>query len=153
MPERLRSATADDSSELAVIDALANPSPWRAEAFAETLGRASGIVMLGERGAIDGFVVYSIAADECEILTIAVRPERWRNGTGRALLEEALRRASGREAQRCFLEVRASNRAARNLYLRCGFMVDGRRRAYYRDGAGGPEDALLMSRELDGVPE
>ena len=153
MTERLRAATAADGAALAAIDALGNPSPWSADAFAETLGRASGIVALGARGAIEGFVVFGVAADECEILGIAVLPERRRRGTGRALLEEALLHAARRDAQRCFLEVRASNRAARNLYLRCGFMVDGRRGAYYRDGAGGREDALLMTRELDGVPE
>jgi len=38
----------------------------------------------------------------------------------------------------CHLEVRAGNRPARELYERLGFVVAGRRRAYYGDG----EDAV-----------
>ena len=40
-----------------------------------------------------------------------------------------------------------SNAAARALYASAGFLVDGRRKAYYRT-AEGREDALLMSCDL-----
>lgn len=40
-----------------------------------------------------------------------------------------------------FLEVRESNKAARELYGGMGFETVGRRRAYYRDP---PEDALIL---------
>jgi ribosomal-protein-alanine N-acetyltransferase len=44
------------------------------------------------------------------------------------------------------LEVRASNRAAQQLYAKLGFIEVGLRRAYYQDNG---EDALLMTLFLE----
>jgi ribosomal-protein-alanine N-acetyltransferase len=44
------------------------------------------------------------------------------------------------------LEVRESNHAAVALYDRLGFVLAGRRPAYYTDG----EDALVMTKHLSG---
>ena len=68
MAECLRAATPADAAALAAIDAVCNPSPWSADAFAETLARAPALVALDAGGAIAGFVVISVVADECEIL-------------------------------------------------------------------------------------
>ena len=87
------------------------------------------------------------AADECEILDIAVDPAARRNGLGARLLAAALAAAATRGARRCFLEVRASNAGAQAFYRAAGFVEDGRRKDYYRSGQG-REDALLMSRGL-----
>ena len=65
----------------------------------------------------------------------------------RALLLAALDRMSEAGLQRCMLEVRESNLAARALYENNGFIVDGVRPRYYRTDQGS-EDALLMSRRL-----
>ena len=151
MAERLRNAEPADVAALAAIDAVCNPSPWSASGFAETLPRAIVMVAEDEARELAGFVVVTVAADECEVLDLAVRPDRRRAGIARALLEEALARAMQRGARRCYLEVRASNRAARALYAKCGFAMDGRRRGYYRDATGAREDALLLSLELDGA--
>jgi ribosomal-protein-alanine N-acetyltransferase len=151
MAERLRAATPADGAALAAIDAVCNPSPWSAEAFAETLARAPGLLATDDDDCACGFVVVSIVADECEILDLGVLPAARRRGLGRELLRAALDQAARAGARRCHLEVRASNAAAQALYAGCGFVLDGRRRDYYRDGAGGREDALLLSRELDGA--
>ena len=144
----MRAARAADSERLAQIDLESNPSPWSASAIAETLQRAHGLVAQASRGPITGFVLFSVAADECEILSIAVEPAARRHGIARALVGAALRQAARAGAQRCFLEVRASNDAAQALYAACGFDVDGRRKDYYREPR---EDALLLSRALDGA--
>jgi ribosomal-protein-alanine N-acetyltransferase len=151
MAERLRSAAPGDVTALAAIDAVCNPSPWSESAFAETLPRAIALVVEDDAQVVTGFVMVTVAADECEVLGLAVMPDRRRAGIGRTLLEEALSRAAQRGARRCHLEVRASNRAARSLYAKCGFAMDGRRRDYYRDRTGAREDALLLSLELDGA--
>jgi ribosomal-protein-alanine N-acetyltransferase len=151
MAERLRAATAADAPVLASIDAVCNPSPWSAASFAETLARARAVVAVDAADTVLGFVVVGIAADECEVLDLAVLPAARRRGTGRALLQCALAQAAAAGARRCHLEVRESNLAAQALYARCGFVLDGRRRDYYGDGAGGREDALLLGLELDGA--
>jgi ribosomal-protein-alanine N-acetyltransferase len=84
-----------------------------------------------------------VAADEAEILTLAVAPALRRQGRGRALLTAAVLRAAS-EATAMFLEVSAGNLAAQNLYFGAGFREVGRRRRYYADGA----DALVLRREL-----
>ena len=146
MPEP-RPALAADAAAIAALDARVNPSPWSADAVRETLARAGGFVVAPAGAALAGFVLFAQAADECEILDIAVDPGARRHRLGTRLLDAALACARARGARRCFLEVRASNLGAQAFYRAAGFVEDGRRKDYYR-GAAGREDALLMSREL-----
>jgi ribosomal-protein-alanine N-acetyltransferase len=89
-------------------------------------------------------ILIRVAADEAEILTLAVAPEARRTGLGRALLDAACEAARAAGAVRLFLEVSATNQAARALYDAAGFQQIGRRRRYYADGS----DALTMSLTL-----
>ncbi|MGK7869279.1 GNAT family N-acetyltransferase [Falsiroseomonas sp. E2-1-a20] len=93
-----------------------------------------------------GFVLARVAADEAEILTLAVVPEARRAGLGGALLAEAMAAAVLRGAGTMFLEVSEANRAAQALYGAAGFAEVGRRRRYYSDGT----DALVLRRALSG---
>lgn len=145
----IRRATPADVARLAAIDAESNPSPWSEQAFHDSLARGVALLAPGPRGETDGFVLYSVLADECEILLVAVSPVARRRGIARNLLCEALREAAIAGARRCFLEVRESNAPAIALYSAAGFRIDARRKGYYRS-ADGPEDALLMSRVLSG---
>lgn len=82
--------------------------------------------------------------EEGHICTLAVRPA-WRGrGLGELLLAGLIERARERGAQMITLEVRVSNVAAQNLYLKYGFRVTGRRKGYYSDNH---EDALIMSTD------
>lgn len=109
--------------------------------------------MIQAKGAIlacgsKGFALARAAADEAELLMIAVAPEVRRQGVARRLLGEVLRSARDQGAKRVFLEVAAGNTAARSLYLTAGFKESGRRRAYYRRSDGSSEDAILMEFPL-----
>ena len=101
------------------------------------------------RGALApaGFALYRTAADEAELLTIAVAPADRRAGLGAALLGacEAGARLAG--AARMFLEVAEGNAAARGLYARAGYRECGRRRGYYLH-EGTREDALVLEKPL-----
>lgn len=145
----LRPAISGDVDALAELDALVNPSPWSSRQFVAACSGSSHEQALLLEVAADpvGFVVFSIVADEVCIHNIAVHPARRREGLGTALLQAAISAAKAAGASRCYLELRASNEAARELYTRLGFQLDGRRRDYYPLG-GGREDALLMSRKL-----
>jgi len=57
---------------------------------------------------------------------------------------EALAVARQRGAGKCWLEVRAANRAARDFYRALGFAETSRRRGYYRD----PEDDGVVCLRL-----
>uniref|UniRef100_UPI001F012A0B GNAT family N-acetyltransferase n=1 Tax=Falsiroseomonas oryziterrae TaxID=2911368 RepID=UPI001F012A0B len=92
----------------------------------------------------DGFVLARVAADEAEILTLAVLPEARRQGVGGALLAGAMAAAAARGAAAMFLEVSEGNAAARALYAAAGFSGVGRRRRYYPDGS----DAVVLRRTL-----
>jgi ribosomal-protein-alanine N-acetyltransferase len=93
-----------------------------------------------------GFVLARVAADEAEILTLAVVPDARRQGLGGALLSFAMAGAVARGATEMFLEVSERNAPARALYAAAHFAEVGRRRRYYADGA----DALVLRRELNG---
>lgn len=84
------------------------------------------------------------AAFEAELFRIAVDQERRGEGLGHALLEACQKELSLLGIRELHLEVRASNTAARALYLRSGWREAGTRKHYYRDG----EDALLYAKPL-----
>lgn len=87
-----------------------------------------------------GFVLARVAADESEILTLAVDPAVRRGGLGRRLVERARSEAGARGAGAMFLEVAETNEAARALYAAFGFVEIGRRPRYY----AGNVDALVL---------
>ena len=94
-----------------------------------------------------GFVFARQAADEIELLLIAVRPEVRGKGLGSKLLNQFFEAARQRHAATVFLEMRANN-PAKSLYLREGFTQIGERRDYYRTAHGNPIDALTYARAV-----
>jgi len=136
--------TANPAAALADIHASAFDAPWTADAFADLLAQA-GVWALAED---DGFVLMRIAADEAEVLTLAVRPAARRAGLARRLLARALDGAARGGARRVFLEVAADNVAAQALYAGAGFAEAGRRPRYYARLDGERVDALLLARDL-----
>jgi ribosomal-protein-alanine N-acetyltransferase len=92
-----------------------------------------------------GFVMSRSAADEEELLLIAVHPDHRGRGIGSALMERFIEAAQARGKTRLFLEMREGN-PAESLYRRAGFEAVGRRRNYYRSGAQGPLDAITYAR-------
>jgi ribosomal-protein-alanine N-acetyltransferase len=95
-----------------------------------------------------GFAVSRIAADEAEILSIAVAESHRGRGLSRNLLLTHLGHLAGRGVRTVFLEVEENNRPARRLYERAGFAVAGRRERYYREANGEQLNAVLMRRDL-----
>jgi ribosomal-protein-alanine N-acetyltransferase len=92
-----------------------------------------------------GFVMSRGAADEEELLLIAVHPNHRGQGLGTALLRRFIGAAEARGRRKLFLEMREGN-PAESLYLRAGFVPIGRRRNYYRHAALGPLDAITYAR-------
>ncbi|HUO90091.1 MAG TPA: GNAT family N-acetyltransferase [Rhizomicrobium sp.] len=134
----------EDAAPLAAIHGECFPDPWDSRAIAELLAMPGAFAI----AAPDGFILVRVAADEAEILTLAVLPKSRRQGTGRALAISAAAHARSIGARAMFLEVAAGNLAARALYRRLGFVRSGRRRGYYTSGREVPEDALVLRSNL-----
>ena len=119
---------------------------------AEAWGRDVMILQLeihGCFGLIDpngGMILVRVAADEAEVITLAVHPGGPRQGVGQGLLRAAMEGAREMGGTVMFLEVAVENDTARRLYTRMGFAEVGRRRNYYPGGA----DALVMRADLTG---
>jgi ribosomal-protein-alanine N-acetyltransferase len=121
---------------LAGLHAASMPHmPWDEPAFRDLLAMPGAFAL----ACAQGFVLARIAADEAEIVTLAVHPRARRQGHGSALLQAALAAARRAGAARMFLEVAADNAAALSLYRRAGFGELGRRARYYGD-----TDALVL---------
>jgi ribosomal-protein-alanine N-acetyltransferase len=128
------------------------------ESFHRGWGEAEFEIMLAERNTlvhrlrsgrkIIGFAVSRIAADEAEILSIAMAASQRGRGLSRELLLTHLGHLSGRGVRAVFLEVEENNQPARRLYDRAGFTIVGRRERYYRQESGEQLDALRMRRDL-----
>ncbi len=142
---RLRPAIPSDADLLAGLNAASLPEDWDAGFFAGVLETPGGFGFVAEaHGAPTGFVLARAAADEAEILAIAVSEAYRRNGIGRRLLREAGAHALSKGAAALFLEVADGNAPARNLYESQGFQLAGRRKHYYANG----RDALLLRAGL-----
>ena len=132
-------------------DAFARP--WSETEFAALIGQDTVFgflaVEIGRIGAPPaGFVLIRVAADEAEILSIAVAGAHRGRGVGWALMDAALRQLHGERVAQVFLEVDEANQAAIALYRRLGFAEVGRRPAYYKDGNESAGDALVMRRDI-----
>ncbi|WP_152046669.1 GNAT family N-acetyltransferase [Aureimonas psammosilenae] len=95
-----------------------------------------------------GVVLVREAADEAEILTIAVSKRARGQGIGRLLMDNVLQRLHAERVASLFLEVDEENAAALALYRRLRFEEVGRRPAYYADANGRRTSALVLKRAL-----
>jgi ribosomal-protein-alanine N-acetyltransferase len=99
-----------------------------------------------------GFILSRIAADEAEILSVAVDSAFQGRGLARRLLNLHLGRLAGYRVRSVFLEVGETNDPAAKLYARAGFREVSRRPNYYPDTNGAPVTALVLRRDLLGTP-
>ena len=125
---------------------------WDEAAFASLLATPGmtalvAAVPAGEAGESvpAGLILYRLAADEGEIITLATLPAMRRRGLGGRLLGAALAEMAMSGARRAFLEVAAGNAPAIALYEKHGFSRAGLRKRYYAAPHGGREDALVMA--------
>jgi ribosomal-protein-alanine N-acetyltransferase len=141
---------------VAALHALCFDEPWDREALGALLTTPGGfgcLVLDAEGSAPVGFVLGRVAANECDVLSIGVVPASRRRGWGGVLVHALISEALARGADTVVLEVAEDNDAAIALYRALGFVVVGRRPAYYRR-ADDAVDAHIMRRAIgnDGAP-
>ena len=123
------------------IELLVFADPWSLRDFGDCVSSDATFLVAETAEGVSGYLVAIDAADEGEILNLAVAPGGRRQGVGRALVAEALERLAERGVHQAYLEVRESNAAARTLYAAHGFREVGRRSRYYRRPV---EDAVIL---------
>jgi [ribosomal protein S18]-alanine N-acetyltransferase len=128
------------------IDTLSFSLPWpeRSFRFELTENPVARNWVIESGGRIAAMLVLWLIVDEAHIATIATHPDFRRQGFGEQLMIAALVSAREEGARRAFLEVRAGNSGALELYKKYGFVEVGVRRGYYKDNN---EDAILMNLE------
>lgn len=140
---------------LAAIHRECFEKPWTEKSFVELLSRpgVSGFLAVrAEAGGEDqipmGFILLQMAADEGEILTLAVSSSCRRIGVANRLLERVLAVAEAAGGKKIYLEVAQNNQGAQAFYDRWNFRQTGIRPGYY-DMTEGRVDAVMMVREID----
>ncbi len=150
-PSTIRPLRADAAEACAAIHSTGFAHPWSAGEFATLLASATTLASAAldpASGRLRGFALSRLAADEAEILTVAVDPALRGLGVGRDLMREHLARAALSGARAIFLEVDPDNAAAVTLYRRLGFRDVGRREGYYRRSQGQTAAAIVMRKDL-----
>lgn len=142
---QFRALTPKDAPELAYCELQVFKYPWSENSMRDCLELAT---VEGEaatvKGKIVGYIIIQSIFEEGHILNLGVLPT-WRGqGIGRTLLERYMKVAVQNHVTMIYLEVRASNRVAQNLYFSMGFAPISARRNYYPDG----EDALILMKKL-----
>lgn len=136
-----RKMTVDDIDAVAEIEFNSFKLPWTLEDFwYETLRKDAESIVAEIDGKVVAYACVWISFEEADLANIAVEKNFRRQGIGKKLLAEIIRRLQLRGINGLTLEVRVSNIAAIKLYEKFGLKGVGVRKGYYEDG----EDALIM---------
>ena len=137
----------EDVPDVHRIEAASFPMPWPDYAFRQELqtNRLAHYLVVRAGSETVAYGGLWLLVDEAHITTFAVLPEWRRRGIGGWLMVALMDLALRLNARVMTLEVRLSNRPARDLYAHFGFKPVGVRPRYYSDNG---EDALIMTTEV-----
>ncbi len=137
---------------LADLDAVAAAEPvlfgsqaWSRGVYEEEIARLDRrYVAVDVDGELAGYAGVALEP-EWTVMTVGVLPQARRRGIGQALLDALIAAAGDAGGHELFLEVKARDGAAQQLYRNAGFHPVGLRRKYYQpEGA----DAVVMRLRL-----
>lgn len=141
----------NDIAGIATIHAASFDDAWSVAMVRRILSMPGtfGIVARQiQQRSIAGFALGRVAADQCEILSLAVAIQHRGARVGGLLLDGAIHQAAEGGAETLFLEVAEDNNVARTLYHSREFAPVGRRPNYYARKDGTSAAAVTMSREI-----
>ena len=140
----IRKASLDDLNQIYLIekDVFSNEH-WTLEMVVSELKHFPGTTtwIIEESTVILGYCMLRIVCNEANIINMAIKSSRQREGLGSLLLGYVLNQLPINSS--AFLEVKEGNLSAINLYKRLGFNVINLRKNYYKDG----RTALIMHLE------
>ncbi len=142
---QLKNLTLDDLPALLDIEKRSHFTPWSEAHFRGSLTNAHHVVGLMHNHTILAYAVISLVAGEAELLLFVVDEKHQGKGLGRLFLNTLIETLQT-QASALFLEVRAGNVPAINLYESAGFNQVGERPNYYSTPLG-REDALVFAMD------
>lgn len=145
--ENFRLMLETDLDEVIAIEEAVYPFPWTRGIFHDCLNIGYLCRVLEVDGKIVAYSVMSVAVGESHLLTIVVPENEQGKGYGKRMLNDMILHAVNDQAHTMYLEVRASNKAAVQLYHQRGFNELGIRSNYY-PAEQGREDALIFALDL-----
>jgi ribosomal-protein-alanine N-acetyltransferase len=136
----------EDIAAVVAIERTSFSLPWSELSFTKELFKPRSIPKVAViDDVVVGYMCIEYVMDEGHILNLAVHPDYRKRRIAAALAEDAIEELRQKACRCIYLEVRASNHAARNLYENFGFRMVGSRKSYYVDPV---EDAVIMMRDI-----
>jgi ribosomal-protein-alanine N-acetyltransferase len=138
-----------DLAAAANLHAVCFEDAWSEASIAQLLGMPGSTGLVGFlKDEPVALLIANWHADEAEILTICVTPDKRRRGFARLLLTTLTESMDMVGVRRLCLEVAEDNLAGRALYQGLGFGEVLRRGDYYRRANGAAVAALVLARSL-----
>ena len=130
------------------IEQSAYSHPWSRGNFSDSMAAGYQLQCLVGGADVLGYFVAMAGYREVHLLNITVAPAHQRQGWARVMLDALAIWSRGQQAEWLWLEVRAGNTRAQQIYEHCGFAPVGLRKGYYPAGQGQREDAVVMNLRL-----
>lgn len=127
------------------IEQRAYSHPWTLGNFRDSIASGYHMPIWLSKDELVAYLVAMRGADEVHLLNFTVSPGYQRQGWGHAMLQHLMDWSRERGVHNLWLEVRASNLRAIEVYKAHGFVQEGLRKDYYPLQAGQREDAVVMS--------
>lgn len=142
---QLRPLTVTDLARVVELETELFGAAWSQAVVEEELALPGRhYVAATVEGRLVGYAGIALAS-EAQVMTVGVAASHRRRGIATLLLADLVERARLARTREVFLEVRAGDDGAQQLYRNAGFAPIGVRRRYYRpDG----EDAVVMRLRL-----
>lgn len=136
----------EDIAQVSEMERRFFSTPWSEASIAHYMETGNTIFVVARDGARTiGYAAVLCILDEGNLVSIGVEDEFREMGIATELLDIVYEMAHSRGVTSINLEVRDSNDAAIALYEKEGFVLNGRRKDFYREPT---EDARLYLKEL-----
>lgn len=148
MTEIIRKTRLTDINDIYKIELAQSSSPWKKEHFVDEISNDLSYFFVIENyisNEIIGFIIFWIIDDIAELHSVAISDIYKRSGNGLSLINNMFELLKKKKIREIFLEVRASNIPAINLYKKLEFKEINIRNNYYKSP---PEDALVFRKSL-----
>ncbi|NLM05962.1 MAG: ribosomal protein S18-alanine N-acetyltransferase [Tissierellia bacterium] len=138
-----------DLDRVVEIENSIYPSPWAYSIFKrEITNEVSEFYVLEKDGIIIGYGGIWKVLGEAHVTNIAVEKKYRGQGLGNTIFEFLINRVIELNYYGITLEVKASNKVAKSLYIKHGFEEVGIRKGYYFEN-GHREDAIIMWKMIE----
>lgn len=143
----IRKMRLDDIEQILLIEQMSFAIPWKKEYFEFELveNKFAHYFVIESDMELIGYCGCWLIDAQMSITNLAILPKYRRKKYGKKLFSYILAFGTANKMTSVILEVRVSNTAAQNLYLKYGLEIISTRKSYYTDNF---EDAYVMRGDL-----